>query len=583
MRAEFSASIQRKIEEATLVKKTTTRVLSLSAIVAILVCMLFLIIFDKPLQDFSDAYRIHMATFIFISVISGSIISLVVFFSISVHLRRIIKEMSRENPKWEWLENEYMSTDIHDAYIAIKKLHSEVSFYAKKAGISEIATQIAHDIRSPLIALEVAIRELHCVPHEQRNLIRSSVARIKDMANDLLISKKQVIEESKLANKNELRCIFQLISDLISEKKYEIDQSNILINLEVKNKSYDVFSYVDENQFKRMISNVINNSIEACGSNGKIEILLEKKNGLSEIIIKDNGCGIPQHILSKIRQKGFSHNKQNGNGLGLHYAEDYISSIGGELQLSSEIGKWTEVIIRIPTITPPLWFNTKIDLWSCTKIQILSDDSNFKHLIEDLLTREIREICALSLNLDVDIVDIEHDSELIIIDASKISKYANIIDYCVKNKSGSCNLLIVTDEYISSEFGGFLLKNNVNLLPKQLLVREGKKLFLCKNKCILLDNSQIILDAWKLRAFEKNVEFYGFLEIYDMLNFIRDCDKSVDIYIDYDLGRGLSGDKIACDLYEQGFENLFICTGFDKEDLKQVNFIKDIIGKEPPF
>lgn len=104
-----------------------------------------------------------------------------------------------------------------------------------------------------------------------------------------------------------------------------------------------------------------------------------------------------------------------------------------------------------------------------------------------------------------------------------------------------------------------------------------------KIKIILLDDSQLIIDSWKLCAHEKNINFHGFTDLEPFMNFVETADKKTNIYIDSILKDGVRGEDIIIPLYHQGFSNLYITSGYEKERFVDVPFIKGIIGKAPPF
>ena len=68
------------------------------------------------------------------------------------------------------------------------------------------------------------------------------------------------------------------------------------------------------------------------------------------ISVKDNGNGIPKHVVDKIFQPFFTTKPTGeGTGLGLSMSYDIVQAHGGELKVESEEGKGTEFKIIIPT------------------------------------------------------------------------------------------------------------------------------------------------------------------------------------------------------------------------------------------
>ncbi len=98
---------------------------------------------------------------------------------------------------------------------------------------------------------------------------------------------------------------------------------------------------------KRMIANLITNSIEAIQSHGKIWIEVASEVDLIEISVRDTGRGAPPEILQKIFDKDYSYQKPGGSGLGLFWAKQVIESWGGSITANSLAGRGFTVRIRL--------------------------------------------------------------------------------------------------------------------------------------------------------------------------------------------------------------------------------------------
>lgn len=584
MRADFSSDLQKKMEEKSLFRKTTIRVLTLSLFVGIVSCLFFFNSYQGFIPDITKGGICYLITVILFSVLLGSMSALVVFFNIFIHLKRVINELTKDKPRWDWLESEYIESDIQDAYLAIKKLHVDVSSHAKMAGVYEIASQVAHDIKSPLIALELVVKSLSGVPEEYSNLIKNAMDRIKDMASNLLPSKMGDEDTINLAALFNSELILQVLIDIVSEKKHEYRHDNIKINLHIDKKAYWIFSSIDRHQFQRIVSNIINNGVDSIESVGEINILLEISNGFIDVIVKDNGCGIPIDILPEIKRSRFTYNKKSGSGLGLYHANEYLKTVGGELLISSEISNGTTVTIRLPVSSTPSCFCNSIYVYPNSKILIVSDDCSFNSAFVGMLSgfHSVTALCCFTLNeLEEHLVNIDK-IYLVIFDHNVKSAGISVVDFVV-DTGLSCKSLIITNQYIDKKYQEILIENKIKIVPKKVIEFIKNDFFQYESHYVLIDNSQIVIDTWTLKSYVKNINFNGFTDVNEFLSFINTIDKKTNIYIDFNLECDVNGKDLAMDVYSKGFENLYLCTGYEKNEFQPMGFIKDVVGKEPPF
>lgn len=212
--------------------------------------------------------------------------------------------------------------------------------------LSNLALQTAHDIRSPAAALKIAVQELENVNNEPKKVIENVVNRIEAIANNLLHYNKNNKSEEKF-KKLQSENIYTLIEEAICEKL--IQHKNIDIKLSANDDAHKILCKIATIPFKTVISNLLNNSVEAItGNKGSILIHLSKSDDQIKIEIIDNGKGISEASLAKFNMGYFFSNKEYGNGIGLRSAISYIKSWNGSYYLDSEIGKGTKFVIYLP-------------------------------------------------------------------------------------------------------------------------------------------------------------------------------------------------------------------------------------------
>ncbi len=111
----------------------------------------------------------------------------------------------------------------------------------------------------------------------------------------------------------------------------------------------------DPDRIKQVFFNIIDNSIKYTKQNGTVIILAEfKEDNMLEIIVSDDGCGIPEEDLPRIKEKFFkSNNTVRGSGIGLAVADEIVRLHGGELRINSKLGEGTTVTIALPVDSAP--------------------------------------------------------------------------------------------------------------------------------------------------------------------------------------------------------------------------------------
>jgi two-component system heavy metal sensor histidine kinase CusS len=139
-----------------------------------------------------------------------------------------------------------------------------------------------------------------------------------------------------------------LISSIIEYYHYVAQEKGIEIQV-----LGDAQIEVDEHLFKRVIANLIDNSLAYTNEDGRIQICIEKKTDDSiQISIKDNGIGISKEHLPLLCQ-GFyrvdykTNQKNSGLGLGLAIAKSIMGHHKGQLMVDSQLGLGTNVILNL--------------------------------------------------------------------------------------------------------------------------------------------------------------------------------------------------------------------------------------------
>jgi len=495
--------------------------------------------------------------------------------------------------------------------------------------LSNLASQVAHDIRSPLSALDTMLKDVSQLPEEKRTIIRSAVSRIHDIANNLLEKNRQAKSPSSASSDSkstEICLLSSLIEPAITEKRLQFrSKIGVEIDSRLATSSYGLFAKIQPVEFKRMLSNLVNNAVEALDEKGSVILSLDHENERIIIKVQDTGKGIPPEILAKLGQRGETHGKVGGSGLGLYHARTTVESWGGSLKIESALGKGTTTTLTLPQATPPDWFVSELQLNPGTPVVILDDDTSIHQVWDG------RFQSARVKEKGIEIIHFSTPKELRkwVRNNSNIVKNALcLFDYELLGYSETglslaeeLNLgsqtILVTSRYEEKQILDNCIRLSVRMIPKALagyvpikIVDEGSRFTVedkgsqlkAENKeldsspspslatnpsplaaAVLIDDDALVHMTWKMAAKHKGITLKAFKKADDFMNTLDQFSKDTPVYLDSELGDGVKGEDIAKTLHENGFTELYMETGHPPEKFAHLIWLKAVRSKEAPW
>lgn len=474
-----------------------------------------------------------------------------------------------------------------DEHREIINLQKEKAYYDVRKNIAEL---VAHDIRSPLAAINTAVLDVKSIPENKRVMIRNAAKRINEIANNLLLQSKNNFFDcnNSEVNKNDSpELLFVVLDNIVAEKRYEYYGTNIKINLYCSESSYNSFSNIHPDSFKRVLSNLINNGIEAVNFDGSIIISLAGNATHVEIIIEDNGCGIPPEVLPKITEQGFSFNKKSGAGFGLSYAKQYLEQINGSMYIHSEEKVGTKIHINLICADQPTWFCDSMNIKYGSTIVVLDDDIS----IHDAWNNRFSSVS------NVKMVHFYKTSELLRYKADPEKPILYLVDYellaDIQNGLDVIEELNINDKAIlvTSCFDDVAIRKRcekigVKIIPKsyvpyiQIIQTPSKPKV---NNIVFIDDDDMMRITWMFAAEEAGCRLFTYASFDEFINDINNYETNTLIYIDSDLGNNVMGEDCARILFDKGFIDVHLATGYSRDRFSPMPWIKSIVGKEPPF
>lgn len=195
---------------------------------------------------------------------------------------------------------------------------------------------VSHDLRTPLTRMKLQL----ALPQDEKSVesLRQDIAEMEKMIEGYLTFARG--EGDETPEMTDLRVVVDRVLSNARRQGFEIDESLVP----------KIMIRVRPVAIERAISNVISN---ACAYAKHVWVTARMESSMAEIIVEDNGPGIPQHLREDVFRPFYrvekSRNKKTGGvGLGLSIAKDAIHAHGGEIVLEDSSYGGLRVIIRLP-------------------------------------------------------------------------------------------------------------------------------------------------------------------------------------------------------------------------------------------
>lgn len=224
-----------------------------------------------------------------------------------------------------------------------------VEFFQSLAGQLGLAVRsaqlVAHQIRNPVYAIGgFAHRLFKKLPPGSENqhyaeIIIKEAERLEHLVKEMVETTVIFIPREEEQNLN------QVVRGALGIIRATLEEKRVNLRLDLAKKLPPLV--MDVGNIKRVIIQLVNNSLEAMPPGGTLELRTSSKEKMVEMQIKDNGKGIPATILPHIFDTFFS-TKPSGAGLGLPIVHKIVGQHGGEIFIESKENVGTTVTVRLP-------------------------------------------------------------------------------------------------------------------------------------------------------------------------------------------------------------------------------------------
>jgi len=233
--------------------------------------------------------------------------------------------------------------------IELSKLNQEKNYFLGVA---------SHDLRNPIGNIISLVNILEDELRDQlSDDLREMLHMMQDSGRDMLELLNNLLDVSKIESGNmnlklKNNSIAETIQKSINDNIRTANSKQIILDYNIADNLPNVC--FDKIHLQQVLNNLISNAIKFSFGNTHVEINVGLKNNEVIVSVKDQGQGIPSNDIHRVflpfaKTSVSSTNGEKSTGLGLTIAKRIVEAHGGNIWLSSEVGKGTTFFFSLPT------------------------------------------------------------------------------------------------------------------------------------------------------------------------------------------------------------------------------------------
>lgn len=223
----------------------------------------------------------------------------------------------------------------------------------------DFVANVSHELRTPVTSIKGFSETLLDGAYKDETMLLSFLEIIHKESNRLQMLIHDLLELSKIEQHGftvnimpmGLREVLIRGADLTSPR---LDEKNMSFNVEIEQ---DVQVMGDANRIIQIVTNLITNAITYSPEDTTVTIRLKENTEYGIFEIEDEGIGIEKQEIPRVFERFYRVDRarsrnSGGTGLGLAIVKHLVEALNGRIQVESEVGKGTKMIVYIPKKVP---------------------------------------------------------------------------------------------------------------------------------------------------------------------------------------------------------------------------------------
>jgi PAS domain S-box-containing protein len=269
----------------------------------------------------------------------------------------------------------------------------------KLRALGELAAGVAHNLNNSLTVIQ-GRAQLLSMRSAADDKNKKSLEVITQAVGDCSQTLRRLLDFSRRnASRNAVPVdLSELVTSSveIARPKWQAESANRTGNIEVRlNAPKAVPALGDSSELREVVLNLIFNAVDAMPQGGTIEIGAAEEGSTARFWVADNGSGMTQDVIARIFEPFYSTKGERGTGLGLSASHGIIENHGGDINVTSEVGKGTRFEVILPLyetgVATKVAAAVPLEVKSA-RVLVVEDEEKVRLLLNDAFRAEGHEV-----------------------------------------------------------------------------------------------------------------------------------------------------------------------------------------------
>jgi two-component system sensor histidine kinase ChvG len=222
------------------------------------------------------------------------------------------------------------------------------ALYNRIEAIERFAADVAHELKNPLTSLRSAVETLPLAKNDDSrkrltSIIQHDVKRLDRLISDISDASRLDAELARAdAEPVDVTRLVETVVNVANERRHAHDPHIRLVTEPPFKSRPSYFVAGHDSRLAQVVNNLIDNARSFSPSDGEVRVMLRRNKAMVEIVVEDDGPGIPPHALERVFERFYTDRPDQGfgqnSGLGLSISRQIVEAHRGLIRAENRLG-----------------------------------------------------------------------------------------------------------------------------------------------------------------------------------------------------------------------------------------------------